>query len=75
LLGSNFFDCSSEQISHINAIVMNPPFSNAGKHILHAWEIAPEGCEIIALYNSETIRNDYYIERKNLKHLIEIMVL
>jgi len=59
LIGEDFFQCKPEQISHIHAIYMNPPFSNADKHILHAWEIAPEGCEIVALCNYETIAKGY----------------
>ena len=59
LIGSDFFDCIEEQISHIDQIIMNPPFSNADDHIIHAWKIAPEGCEIIALCNYETIVKDY----------------
>lgn len=58
LIGEDFFDCKAEQISHIHAIYMNPPFSNADRHILHAWKIAPEGCEIVALCNYQTIEND-----------------
>ena len=59
LLGDDFFNCKAEQISHVNTIIMNPPFSNADRHILHAWEVAPDGCEIIALCNYETIAKDY----------------
>lgn len=55
LLGGDFFECDASQVSHIDAIIMNPPFSNADKHILHAWEIAPAGCEIVALCNYATI--------------------
>lgn len=55
LIGSDFFECKPEQIAHVNAIFMNPPFSNAEKHIRHAWDIAPEGCEIVSLCNYETI--------------------
>lgn len=57
LIGEDFFNCRSEQISHIHAIYMNPPFSNADRHILHAWEIAPDGCEIVSLCNITTITN------------------
>lgn len=59
LLGSDFFECKPEQISHIDAIYMNPPFSNADRHILHAWEVAPEGCEIVSLCNYSTINQPY----------------
>lgn len=67
----DFFDVDSTQVSHINAIVMNPPFSAADKHILHAWEIAPEGCEIVALCNYETIRNTYSSTRGKLHEIIK----
>jgi hypothetical protein len=59
LIGEDFFDCISEQISHVDMIIMNPPFSNAEKHIVHAYNIAPEGCEIISLCNWQTISKDY----------------
>lgn len=41
LIASDFLTVKSEQVSHIDAIIMNPPFSADEKHILHAWEIAP----------------------------------
>lgn len=69
LMGDDFFDCKPEQISHVNAIYMNPPFSNAEKHIRHAWAIAPEGCEIVSLCNYETIEKEYaYRQLSSLIH-------
>lgn len=65
LMGSDFFTGKAEDLSHIQLIVMNPPFSNADKHILHAWNVAPEGCEIIALCNNETINKDYRYQELN----------
>jgi len=59
VLGYDFFDCKPEDISHVDAIVMNPPFSNADKHIVHAFKIAPEGCEITALCNYATVADKY----------------
>jgi hypothetical protein len=35
--------------------VMNPPFSADERHILHAWAIAPAGCEIVSLCNWATV--------------------
>jgi len=70
IIGTDSFLISSDQISHVHLIIMNPPFSNADKHILHAWNIAPEGCEIIALCNSNTIDNDYSSTRKELLSVI-----
>ena len=72
VLAADFFDVRAEQVSHINMIAMNPPFSADEKHILHAWEIAPGGCEIIALCNSETINNRYSRNRAILRELIEL---
>lgn len=70
IIGTDFLKVRAEQVSHINQIVMNPPFSNADTHILHAWEIAPEGCEIISLCNSNTLDNDYSSKRKELISII-----
>lgn len=70
LIGHDFFLINAGQVSHINQIVMNPPFSNADKHILHAWEIAPEGCEIIALCNWETINSQRGYGRSELASII-----
>jgi hypothetical protein len=70
LIGNDFFQITPEQVSHINLIVMNPPFSNADKHILHAWNIAPEGCEIIALCNWETVETSRGYGRSELRQII-----
>jgi len=70
-LKPDFFDVTAEEISHIQYIVMNPPFSNASRHILHAFQIAPAGCVIIALFNSETLKNAYSQERREFRELIE----
>lgn len=53
-LGKDAFDLSAQDIAHVELIVMNPPFSNAAQHLLHMYEIAPDGCEIKCLMNSES---------------------
>lgn len=55
-LKSNFLEVRAEQISHIQLIVMNPPFSEWKKHIEHAYNIAPDGCTIISLCNTDSIK-------------------
>jgi len=70
-LKNDFFDVVAEDISHVDYIVMNPPFSNADRHIQHAWDIAPGGCQIVALCNSETIKNRYSVRRTTFSDLIE----
>lgn len=71
LIADDFLTLKSENVSHIDLIVMNPPFSADEKHILHAWEIAPAGCQIISLCNLNTITNPFSQDRKALKEIIE----
>lgn len=71
LICDDFLKLTAEEISHIDMIVMNPPFSCASRHILHAYEIAPAGCQIISLCNTNTLDNTYSTERKRLKDIIE----
>ena len=72
LLASDFLTVTPEQVSHIHYIVMNPPFSEGAKHILHAFDIAPAGCTVIALCNSDTLSNAYSRERQRLKETIDL---
>ena len=71
ILKPDFFDVSAREISHIDYIIMNPPFSNADKHIKHAFEIAPEGCQIISLCNVGTIKNRFSVRRSELGEIID----
>lgn len=70
-LCGDFLTLTSEQISHVDMIVMNPPFSEGVKHVLHAYSIAPAGCRIISLINTSNLKNDYTNERKELNSVIE----
>ena len=70
-LKADFLEVTAEEISHVDLIVMNPPFSADEKHITHAFEIMPKGCELVALCNSETIFNPFSQYRNKLKYLIE----
>lgn len=70
-LKHDFLKVTEEEVSHINYIVMNPPFSSDEKHILHAWQIAPEGCEIVALCNWSTLNNAYTSYRQNLCDVVK----
>lgn len=66
LISDDFLKVQKQDISHVDLILMNPPFSQDAKHILHAFEIAPDGCEIVALCNWETLNNTYHMGRKRL---------
>lgn len=71
-LCGDFLQLESDKISHIDLIVMNPPFSKDTEHILHAFNIAPPGSKIIALCNAQTILNPYSQSRKELKNNIDL---
>jgi hypothetical protein len=70
-LGHDFLLVEAHQVSHIELIVMNPPFSADEAHILHAWEIAPPGCEIVALCNWNTVSGVFRGLQLQLAKLIE----
>lgn len=55
VIGTDFLQVQSDDICHVQLIVMNPPFSKQEDHILHAWNIAPSGCEIITLCNASML--------------------
>jgi hypothetical protein len=67
----DFLQVQADRVSHIDLIVMNPPFSADEAHILHAWEIAPPGCEIVALCNWNTIDGYRRGLQRQLAHLVE----
>lgn len=73
VIADDFLTVRSEDVSHIDMIVMNPPFSNARKHILHAYDIAPEGCEIIALCNSHDVSYGDWRETEDKTKLKELV--
>ena len=70
-LHSDFLEVTPDQISHIDYLVGNPPFSKDVEHIQHAWDICPDGCTIIMLCNWESIDNTYSRSRSRLKTLIQ----
>ncbi|HEY5501321.1 MAG TPA: DUF4942 domain-containing protein [Candidatus Humimicrobiaceae bacterium] len=71
IIESDFLKVTADRISHVELIVMNPPFSQMEKHILHAWEIAPAGCEIISLCNSSLLENPYSQSREQIKDIVK----
>ena len=71
IICDDFLKVTSDQISHVDAIVMNPPFSKAEEHILHAWEIAPEGCKIISLCNTNMLTVGGWSSRRKVRDLVK----
>lgn len=67
----DFLQMQAAEVSHIDLICMNPPFSADEAHILHAWEIAPPGCEIVALCNWNTCESTYRRLQLQLANLVE----
>lgn len=68
MVGTDFLDM--RDLSRFSKLVLNPPFKNGAKHLLHAWRGLWEG-EIACILNAETIKNPYSVERKFLCKLIE----
>ena len=71
-LDQDFLQVQAHEVSHVDLIVMNPPFSAGARHLLHAWRIAPAGCQITCLLNKGTLdhwhRGD---DRRELQPLID----
>lgn len=75
VIGKDFFDLTSIDVSHIDMVVMNPPFSQQEDHILHAWNIAPEGCEIISLCNDSLIQRCGWDRSQKVAQINELIEL
>lgn len=68
IVGFDFLEMkSAASYSHL---VLNPPFRNGDKHLLHAWNILFAG-EIGCILNAETIRNPRSTEARKLVELID----
>jgi len=72
VIAKDFLTVTPDMISHVDLIVMNPPFSAEEAHLLHAWDIAPEGCEIISLCNSQMIEYGGYVNRNKIREIIKL---
>lgn len=70
ILTDDFLTLTSEDVSHIDMIIMNPPFSRCEDHILHAYDIAPDGCHIISLCNNDMLRYLHTEKRKKIRELV-----
>lgn len=68
---ADFLQVQAADVSHIDLICMNPPFSADEAHILHAWAIAPPGCEIVALCNWNTCEGTYRRLQLQLASLVD----
>lgn len=71
VIAPDFLTVQREQVADVTHIIMNPPFTTVEKHILHAWEIAPDGCTILALCPSSRFVHCYG-EDKKLKELADL---
>lgn len=73
IIAEDFLTVTSDMISHVDYIVMNPPFSKGAQHIMHAFEIAPAGCTVVALCNTSSLDGSHYYQRN--RELNEIVNL
>lgn len=72
LISDDFLSVTSDQVSHVDYIVMNPPFSDGIRHVKHAFDIAPTGCTVISLCNSSNLERRFSRERQELYELVEL---
>lgn len=68
VIHGDFLTYAPEQ--RFDLIVMNPPFSQGAKHLLHALDIA-DGAQVVCLLNKATLDNDYTKERQLLQDILE----
>lgn len=68
LVGDDFLQFAPSQ--QYDLILMNPPFSQGTRHLLHAWDISTTA-HIACLLNAETVRNPFSAARKRVQQLIE----
>lgn len=71
VIADDFLTLTPEDVSHVDLVVMNPPFSQDMKHILHAFDIAPAGCTVIALCNASHIVPHTYCESTEQSRFLE----
>lgn len=54
-------------------IVMNPPFAEGDKHLLHALDLLADGGQLVAICNAETLRNPFSRTRIELARRLETL--
>lgn len=67
LVGTDFLTFWPDE--KYDLIVMNPPFADGDKHLLHAWEILDHG-DILCLLNEQTLQNPCTQSRKLLAGIV-----
>lgn len=70
LIGSDFLKITPAEVSHVDYIIMNPPFTRDEEHLQHAWAVAPAGCTIVAIMPTSTFTNAWSEKRKELADLV-----
>jgi len=67
LVGTDFLSFHPDE--KYDLIVMNPPFTDGDKHLLHAWEILEHG-DVLCLLNERTLANPSTANRKLLARIV-----
>lgn len=70
IISHDFLSLKSDEVSHINLIVANPPFSDVEKHLIQMWDVAPYGCEIVTLCPTPVIKNPFSKHRTQIARMI-----
>lgn len=73
IIGEDFLQVTPEDVASADLCVMNPPFSQQEKHILHAMDILPAGASLVSLCNGNFIGSSYYSRTTDQQRILEVI--
>lgn len=72
VIGTDFLEY--DEPCKFDFILMNPPFSNGAYHVVKAWELLEDDGDLIALLNSQSLKNPRSQTKEYLVHLLATMI-
>jgi uncharacterized protein DUF4942/methyltransferase family protein len=72
VLGTDFLEY--DEPCKFDLILMNPPFSDGAYHVVKAWEVLEDGGQLVALLNSQSLKNPRSQTKEYLVHLLATMI-
>ncbi|MBW4617727.1 MAG: class I SAM-dependent methyltransferase [Desmonostoc vinosum HA7617-LM4] len=72
VIGTDFLEY--DEPCRFDLILMNPPFSNGVHHVIKAWEVLEDGGNLVALLNSQSLKNPNSKTKEYLLHLLATMI-
>lgn len=71
VIGTDFLEY--DEPCKFDLILMNPPFSNGAYHVVKAWDVLEDGGNLVALLNSQSLKNPRSQTKEYLVHLLATM--